>query len=176
MKQKKVKYIIVIGICMCIFIAMYYQYRSVNVGVAKEFYIEKYSMGESVELDNFEIKINNISKKDGVIDEGKYPYIIDLTIKNISDESQNIKQLFTDSKILVENYIIEVPLEINGDGKSELKKEEERRLEIAYEFPLRLENRKIEFYVPKEFYKLKIQEILNMMQMNEKYIELRINE
>lgn len=175
MKKRRVKYSIIIVTCMCVCILMYYQYRSVNVGVAKDFYIEKYSMGENVELDNFEIKINSISKKDGIIDGSKNPYAIDLTIKNISDENQTIKQLITDSKILVGNYIIEVPLEVNGDGKSQLEKKDERRLEIVYEFPFQLENREIEFYVPKEFYKLKIQERLDMLQMNEKYIALKIN-
>ncbi len=178
--KKKSRVYIGISIIFIIILGLSYQYYRINLGVPRKFNVEKYSMGEAVKLDDFEITINNIDKGEDVgdvdseISQTIYNlYKVDLTIKNISNEQKDIKPFYTKSLLLHDNDISEIPIELgNEDMMSSLLSQEEKEIQLTYNFISSDESRAFEFYLPRELYSDDIKKDLKDLKMCQKYIEL----
>lgn len=180
--KRRSKIYIGIGISLIVALGICYQYYRINSGVPREYNIQKYSMGEVVKLDDFEVIVNNftVAENKEYIDakENGNPdklYTVDFTIKNISNEDKPIKLFIAKSSILCGLKVVEIPLEIRSeDIMSSLKSQEKKDIRLTYEGYETDEDAVFEFYPSKELYRNEIKKDLENLKMHEKYVVLNL--
>jgi len=177
--KKRNKLYIGISIIFIITLAICYQYYRINLGVPREFNIEKYSMGEVIKLDDFELTANNITIGEDSSDFNTGNlynlYIVDLTIKNTSNEDKYLKSFYINSLILHDNNTSSPLVDPSSDEMNYLlKSQEEKNIKLTCNFMEINENGIFEFYLPKELYSNEIKSDLKNLKMREKFIELYV--
>lgn len=177
MKKKNRKAIILAVITLIVIFGVGFQYRRINEGVPRKFNTEKYSIGEVVKLDNFEVIVNGIKE---IEDEENYEatmqtiynlYEIDLTIKNISNEEQSLKSFYK-GVLYNDRRTSEIPLEIEG-GKMEksLGSKEEIKLKLTHNLLDVNKKEPVEYHFSKDLYLNDIKRDIEKLMYNEKYVE-----
>lgn len=179
--KKRTKVYIGISIIFIIILGFCYSYHRVNLGVPREYNLQKYDQGQVVKLEDFEIIANGITKLEGIDeynpDESRYSYIVDLTIKNISYEDKDIKSFYRHSFLINESgfIILDVPQEAvkrSPEVDAVLKSQEEINIKLTFETWKNSKNDIFEYHIPKELYISDIKSDLENLKFHEKYIEL----
>lgn len=181
--KKRSKIYIGISVIFIIILGFCYSYHRVNLGVPREYNIQKYDQGEAVKLEDFEITANCITKLEGIDEynpgQARYSYIVDLTIKNISDEDKDIKPFYRNSSLIDESDLIELSVpqeavESSPEVNAVLKNQEEINIKLTFETSQNSKNHIFEYHIPKELYISDIKSDLENLKFHEKYIELSI--
>ena len=181
--KKRSKIYIGISVIFIIILGFCYSYHRVNLDVPREYNLQKYDQGEAVKLEDFEITANGISKLEGIDEynpgQTRYSYIVDLTIKNISNEDKDITAFYRHSYLINESDLIElsVPQEAvksSPEVKAVLKSQEEINIKLTFQTSQNSENNIFEYYFSKELYISDIKSDLENLKFHEKYIELSV--
>ncbi|WP_346930168.1 DUF4352 domain-containing protein [Clostridium sp.] len=179
--KKRSKIYIGISVIFIIILGFCYSYHRVNLGVPREYNIQKYDQGKAVKLEDFEITGNGITKLEGSDEynpgQSRYSYIVDLTIKNISDEDKDIKAFYRNNSLINESDLIKlsVPQEaVEGSPEVDavLKSQEEIDIKLTFETSQNSKNDSFQYYFSKELYINEIKSDLENLKFLEKYIEL----
>lgn len=185
MKKRTKKYISIGGIFILLIVLFCFCYYRANANVPREYKVDKYEKGESVKLDNLEITLNNFEKLDGAMAQitnyRRYDYVLDFTIKNISNEDQPLwefydgSSLINDKKLFSESLPEEAKYK-NADFEYVLKKGENKDIKVTYnsgEDLNDLEN--LEFYISHKLYENEIKEEFDNLKMYDKCILINGN-
>ncbi|WP_346897650.1 hypothetical protein [Clostridium sp. UBA7503] len=181
--KKRTKMYIGISVIFIIILGFCYSYHRVNLGIPREYNLQKYSQGEAVKLEDFEITGDGITKLEGSDEynpgQSRYSYIVDLTIKNISDEDKDIKSFYLHSFLINKSDFIKlsVPQEaVEGSPEVEavLKSQEEINIKLTFETSQNSKSDIFEYYFSKELYINDIKSDLENLKFHEKYIELNM--
>lgn len=178
--KKSIKwYVIIFFVCVFIFS---YCYHKVNLGVVRKYKEEEYSQNELIELDQFNIISEKIVKTELVPIENdgvKNIYTVNLKIKNISNEKQNIKAFYRDLCLINEAYNIKFDLSEEAILKSEevfyiMDCNEEKNITITFTSKRAYDVDNFKLYIPKELYVNEINAEWQNNRMLEKYIKLDV--
>lgn len=172
--KSKIKVCISIVCCILFGVFFYYQYKKVNYGVPLDYNIQKYSMNQSIKLDDFEVKVDSVNSKyeDDTANISNL-VIVNVNIKNLSDKEKSLEDFIYGSRLVCGTSVIDVP--ILNDKKEDSRvigRNEAKDIVLQYNIPEKNVGKEMKFYFPKTLYQHEIKEDLKSLKMCEKYVEL----
>lgn len=181
MRIKRSNIIVMLAAIVLIVLGIY-RYIIINKDMPKEYLIDNYSLGESITLDQVQIKVKSFEKLRRNLEEHgdeNLGCILEVNIKNISGEVVDIAPIIENSRLgfgtSYQDYA-----DATGDLKKvkNLQPNEEANLTLNYViFEDALKKSKnlneFDFYISKELYKNQVEKEINELKLYAKVITLR---
>lgn len=156
-------YITVSLIILCCFLS--YRYFAVNKDIPSSVSVEYYSLNQTMEVDDFMIKINSYSLEKPELINGKeiYPFIVNAEIKNTTNQIKSAA-LFIESNLNIENNIFQTNEgSFNREKIKNIKPNETIHISLKYSINNieQIEKKPINLNVPTKLYSKEIKEKYN---------------
>lgn len=176
MKKRIIVFLSIIIMILCVV-----RYYELNKNVPKEYTVDQYTTNKWIKMDDSEMIINSykINQRDEKIDgDDNFDVTLNVTVKNISNNTINISDLLDYSKVSLEIYYQDYcNARGEGDKVENLKANSTVDLELKYTLfnseLSRLKNKdEYRFYIAKQLYKNEVEKFFKEGNLYSKYVIL----
>lgn len=170
-----------VGIILILVVLMVGIYNSVNAEVPKDYKLDGYKLNDEVILDETSLKVNSykVYERDIMSDgDNHIELILKVTVKNITQDVINLKNVLTNSKVSYKTYYQDYS-EVFGDFSKIKSLEPQESVDLDINFLLFRnemnqlgENGELKFYPPKSSFENQIISEFKDGYLYGKYIKL----